>query len=145
MSLLLSGYSPLRQVLKSVSRPITTTTLFRSNINYRHSGTATDCGAMRDCHWRPLDHILNEAAPPVLHFFHHAPVAQWNRALVFGTRCRGFESLRAYTKKPLGHPSGGGPTAFFAPAEFALIPPPSAAAHPSARADSSPRAGSPRL
>ena len=27
--------------------------------------------------------------------FTNAPVAQWIRALVFGTRCRGFESLRA--------------------------------------------------
>lgn len=29
-----------------------------------------------------------------LYYVWHGRVAQWNRALVFGTRCRGFESLR---------------------------------------------------
>ena len=33
--------------------------------------------------------MLNSSCIPV-----YAPVAQWIRALVFGTRCRGFESLR---------------------------------------------------
>lgn len=33
--------------------------------------------------------MLNSSCVPV-----YAPVAQWIRALVFGTRCRGFESRR---------------------------------------------------
>lgn len=34
-------------------------------------------------------------------YLHFAPVAQWIRALVFGTRCRKFESCRVYQEKTL--------------------------------------------
>lgn len=45
---------------------------------------------------RPNDHILALLAP----------VAQWNRAPVFGTGCRGFESLQVYTVYRLTLPAG---------------------------------------
>ena len=42
----------------------------------------------------------------------YAPVAQWIRALVFGTRCRKFESCRVYHRKRVS-PAGSFSTVYY--------------------------------